>query len=77
MSEEVKFIRPAPVVRDEMGSFQHPDMPDFYEGYGDKCKAWIAGQRLQVKMVQLEYHSDEAVSERYFKAGDPDCILGA
>lgn len=53
--------------------FAHPHMPDFDEGDGDKCKAWIAAQGLQVKMVSLEYHSDEAVSERYFEAGDPDC----
>lgn len=36
MPEETKLIQPAPVVRDEMGSFPHPDMPDFDEGYGDK-----------------------------------------
>ncbi|AZF27314.1 hypothetical protein [Pseudomonas sp. R2-60-08W] len=53
--------------------FAHPDIPDFDEGDGDKCKARVAAQRLQVKMVQLEYHNAEAVSERYFEAGDPDC----
>ena len=73
MSEEMKLIQPAPVVRDEYGMFAHPDMPDFGEDDGDKCKAWIATQGLQVKMVSLEYHSDEAVSERYFEVGDPDC----
>ena len=73
MPEEIKLIQPAPVVRDENGFFQHPDLPDFDEGDGEKSKAWIAEQRLQVKMVELEYHSDEAVSERYFEAGDPDC----
>lgn len=73
MPEEIKLIQPAPVVRDEYGMFAHPDMPNFDEGDGDKCKAWIATQGLQVKMVSLEYHSDEAVSERYFEAGDPDC----
>lgn len=73
MPEEIKLIQPARVVRDEYGMFAHPDMPDFDEGDGDKCKAWIAAQGLQVKMVSLEYHSDEAVSQRYFEAGDPDC----
>ena len=73
MPEEMILIQPAPVVRDEYGMFAHPDMPDFDEGDGDKCKAWIATRGLQVKMVSLEYHSDEAVSERYFEAGDPDC----
>ena len=34
MPEEIVLILPAPVVRDEMGSFQHPDMPDFDEGEG-------------------------------------------
>ncbi|WP_311972146.1 hypothetical protein [Pseudomonas baltica] len=53
--------------------FQHPDMPDFEEGDGAKCKAWIAEQSLEVAMVELEYHSDETISERYFEAGDPDC----
>ena len=64
MPEEMKLIQPAPVVRDEYGMFAHPDMPDFDEGDGDKCKAWVAAQRLQVKMVSLEYHSDEAVRSR-------------
>ncbi|GAB6406068.1 hypothetical protein [Pseudomonas sp. MHK4] len=71
MPEEIKLIQPAPVVRDEMGSFQHPDLPDFDEGDGDKCKAWVAEQRLKVAMVSLEY-ADEAVADRYFESGDPD-----
>lgn len=73
MPEEIKLIQPAPVVRDEYGMFAHPDIPGFDEGDADKCKAWVAAQHLQVKMVQLEYHSDESVSERYFEAGYPDC----
>jgi hypothetical protein len=73
MPEVKELIQPAPVVRDEYGMFQHPDMPDFDEGDEEKCKIWIADQGLQVKMVSLEYHSDEAVSERYFEAGEPDC----
>ncbi len=40
MPEEIKLIQPAPVVRDEYSMFPHPDMPDFDEGDGDKCKAW-------------------------------------
>jgi len=71
--DRVGLINHRLVRRDENGMFQHPDMPDFDEGDDDKCKAWIAAQGLQVKMVSLEYHSDEAVSERYFEAGDPDC----
>lgn len=71
---EVIFIQPANVLRDEHGMFAHPDMPEFDEGDGDgdKVKAWVAEQGLEVKMVELEYHSDEAISERYFEAGDPD-----
>ena len=73
MPEEIKLIQPAPVVRDDMGSFQHPDMPDFDEGDGDgdKCKTWIAEQGLAVAMVSLEY-ADEGVANRYFESGDPD-----
>lgn len=70
MPEAIKLIQVAPVVRDEYGAFYHPDMPDFDEGDDAKCKAWIAEQRLEVKMASLEYHSDEAVSERYFESGD-------
>jgi hypothetical protein len=69
MPEEVKLIQPAPVVRDEMSSFQHPDLPDFDEGHCDKCKAWVAEQGLQVAMVSLEY-ADEAISNRYFESSD-------
>ena len=71
--DRIGLIKHWPVKRDENGMFQHPDMPDFDEGDGEKCKAWIAEQGLQVKMVSLEYHSDQSVSERYFEAGDPDC----
>jgi hypothetical protein len=71
MSEAIVLILPSPVVRDEMGSFQHPDMPEFDEGDGDKCKAWVAEQGLDVGMVSLEY-ADEAVANRYFESGDPD-----
>ena len=77
MPEEIKLIQPAPVVRDENGMFAHPDMPEFDEGDGDKCKAWVAEQALEVTMVSLEYHSDEAVSERYFEAGDRIAVTGS
>ncbi|WP_433886642.1 hypothetical protein [Pseudomonas vranovensis] len=72
MPEEIKLIQPAPVVRDEHGMFQHPDLPDFEEGDGDKCKAWIAEQGLEVGKVSLEY-ADEAIANRYFESHDPDC----
>ncbi len=71
--DRVGLIHSWPVKRDENGMFQHPDLPDFDEGDEEKCKAWIAEQGLQVKMVELEYHSDQTVSERYFDAGDSDC----
>lgn len=71
--DRLPLIKHCVVRRDENGMFQHPEMPDFDEGDGENCKAWIAEQGLQVVMVELEYHSDEAVSERYFEAGDPDC----
>ncbi len=71
--DRLPLIKHWPVKRDENGFFQHPDLPDFDEGDGERCKAWIAEQGLQVEMVSLEYHSDEAISERYFEAGDPDC----
>ncbi len=48
-------------------------MPDFDEGDGDKCKAWIAEQGLEVAKEELEYAGDQAVADRYFEAGDPDC----
>ena len=71
MPEEIKLIQAAPVVRDEMGSFQPPDMPDFEEGDSEKCKAWVAEQGLAVKQVRLEC-ADESVADRYFESGAPD-----
>lgn len=73
MTEEIKLIQAVPVVRDDEGMFYHPDMPDFDEGEGERCRVWIAEQGLEVKMVELEYHSDESISERYFEAGEADC----
>lgn len=68
--DRLPLIKHSPVRRDEYGAFYHPDMPDFDEGDEAKCKAWVADQGLEVKMVSLEYHSDEAISERYFESGD-------
>lgn len=70
--DRVGLISFWPVRRDENGMFQHPDMPDFEEGDGDKCKAWIAEQGLVVAMVSLEY-ADETIANRYFESHDPDC----
>lgn len=71
--EKIVFILSAPVVRDEEGFFQHPDLPDFDEGDGEKYKAWIAEQALEVAMAELEYASDQSIADRYFRAGDADC----
>lgn len=71
--KKIVLIQPAPVIRDENGFFQHPDMPDFDEGDGDKCKTWIAEQGLEVAKEELEYAGDQAVADRYFEAGDPNC----
>lgn len=62
--DRLPLIRHWPVRRDENGLFQHPDLPDFDEGDGDRCKSWIAEQGLEVAKAELEYHSDEAVSDR-------------
>lgn len=72
MSEEIKLIQPAPVERDENGMLQHPDMPDFEEGDGDKRKAWIAEQGLALAIVRLEY-ANEVIANRYFESNAPDC----
>lgn len=70
--ETIQLIQSAPVVRDEHGMFQHPDMPDFDEGDEEKCRTWVAEQGLAVAMVSLEY-ADEAIANRYFESRDPDC----
>lgn len=67
------LIRHAIVRRDENGMFQHPDLPDFDEGDGEKYKAWIAEQGLQVIMIELETDAPEEIADRYFVSGDPDC----
>ena len=72
MPEEIKLIQPAPVVRDAEGMFWHPDLPSFEEGDGEKSKQWIADQGLVVKTASIEY-AEEAIADRYFESGDPDC----
>ena len=76
MSEEVKLIQPAPVVRDENGMFAHPDMPDFDEGDGEKVKAWVAEQALEVAMGSIEY-ADQAIADRYFKPATRTVATGS
>jgi hypothetical protein len=68
MSEEIRLIQPAKVVRDEMGSFQHPDIPDFDEGDGDKCKAWVAEQGLTVEPAEDQQHAPLSIT-----AAQPTC----
>ena len=70
--DRVGLIKQWPLKRDENGMFQHPDMPNFDEGDGDKCKAWLAEQGLTVKMVSLEF-ADPAIADRYFESHDPNC----
>ncbi|ROL64928.1 hypothetical protein [Pseudomonas vranovensis] len=53
--------------------FQHPDLPDFDEGDGEKCKAWVAQQGLQVVMVHLETDAPEDIADRYFASDEPHC----
>ncbi|RZI83682.1 MAG: hypothetical protein EOP15_18555 [Pseudomonas sp.] len=72
MSEDIKLIQPSPVVRDEYGMFQHPDLPDVEEGDVDRCKAWFAEQGLEVGKVSLEY-AEEAIADQYLESHDPDC----
>jgi hypothetical protein len=70
--ETIKLIQPVPVVRDENGMFWHSELPPFDEGDGEKCKKWLAEQRLVVKMTSIEDATDE-ISERYFGSHDSDC----
>lgn len=70
--DRVGLINHWPVRRDENGMFWHPDLPSFDEGEGDRCMQWLAEQGLAVKMISIE-SADDAISERYFKSGDPDC----
>lgn len=80
MSEEIKRIQPAAVVRD-YGVFEHPDIPDFDEGEGEgegdgdgeKWKAWIAQQGLQLVMIYLETDAPEEIADRYFASDEPHC----
>lgn len=73
MPEEINLIQPAAVARDEYGMFQHTDLPDFDEGDGERCKAWVAQQGLQLVMFYLETDAPEEIAERYFEAGEPHC----
>jgi hypothetical protein len=44
--------------------FEHPDLPDFDECDGEKCKSWIAQQGLQLVMVHLEADAPEEIADR-------------
>lgn len=80
MPEAIKLIQPAPVERDEYGMFQHPDLPDFDErdGDGQKCKAWVAQQGLQLVMFHLETDAPDEIVDRYFASNDAALrLLGA
>ncbi|MEN5141113.1 hypothetical protein [Pseudomonas juntendi] len=73
MPEEINLIQPAPVVRDKYGMYEHPELSDFDEGDGEKCKAWIAQQSLQLVMVHLETDAPEEIADRYFQSDEPHC----
>lgn len=60
MSEDIKLIQPAPVVRDEYEMFQHLDLPDFEEGDVDRklgsCStAMISGSRRSMTTISATF----------------------
>ena len=66
------LIEAVPVVRDgEYGYWFHPDMPYFDEGDGDRFKAWLCEQLLELRFVMLE-DNDSPQAAAYWDGGDPD-----
>lgn len=75
MHEETKLIQPVPVVCDEMGSFQHPDMPDFDEGYGQR-QYWPDPVDVLGELPMASTVSYELVLHRYPTAQEWLGLLG-
>lgn len=69
-------IHAAPVLRDETGNWWHPDMPPFDEGDGEKFKAWLKAQGLELARAEL---GDEPEDHPAYKAvfEDANCDFSA
>lgn len=59
-----------PVVRDEMGHWSNPAIPDF-DGDADACRAWLLEQGLETMSDCLEVEDiDHPVYVSYYDEGD-------
>lgn len=82
---DVVRIQAAPVLRDKTGNWWHPDMPSFDEGDGEKFKAWLTAQGLELSRAVLgdepeDHPAYKAVFEEAscdFSAWDPEPPAGA
>ncbi|MCO8161024.1 hypothetical protein NJC38_02520 [Pseudomonas sp. 21LCFQ010] len=71
MPEEMKFIGPIEVARDQDGWWYHPDIPDFDEDH-DAWKAWLAAQQLKV----VGWHMDSDLESHPYWDEDACHCLG-
>ena len=73
---DVAHIQAAPVLRDETGNWWHPDMPPFDDGDGEKFKAWLLAQGLELSRAEL---GDEPEDHPAYKAvfEDANCDFSA
>ena len=78
MKEKItQLIQPAPVQRDELGYWSHPDLPTF-AGTDDATEDspewidWLLDQRLVVSFSDLEDEPEEHPAYIRYCEGDPD-----
>lgn len=85
LGRDVVLIQAAPVLRDETGNWWHPDMPPFDEGDGEKFKAWLKAQGLELSRAELgdepeDHPAYRAIFEEAngdFSAWEPEPPAGA
>lgn len=70
MSEQIELIEALPVVRDELGFWTHPGIPDFDED-GKAYKAWLIAQGLKTSFVTLEDEDDSHPVRQAYWPDDP------
>lgn len=67
------LIQAAPVERDSVGEWIHPELPEFEEGDGEKWRAWLAAQGLVTVRRMLEGEDDNHPAYMsYFNHGGAD-----
>lgn len=73
----VTLIQPVEVVRDSVGDWWHPDLPDWPGDEfipQDAWEEWLHDQQLEATLIDFESDAPQELQDRYFENGQPEAL---